>query len=123
MDKPERVRIMKFNFLKCSQVIYVLRRGAFFVKIKHSILYDTASAVNDCMRHVCPLPPKRYIFSTRPKLEALAIALKNSNRRTLMEALKIGVIYGAEVTCVGLRGVKAEMISGREGKYLYCSAP
>ena len=58
---------------------------------------------------------QRYIFSNQTKLEALAIALKTHNRRKLMEALKIGVLYDAEVTCVGLQGAKAEMITPREG--------
>ena len=38
-----------------------------------------------------------------------------------MESLKIGVLYDAEVTCVGLQGAKAEMISPREGYSLSLS--
>ena len=61
---------------------------------------------------------QRYILSNKTKLEALAIALKNHSRRKLMETLKIGVLYDAEVTCVALQDAKAQMIPPREGCWL-----
>ena len=63
-----------------------------------------------------PLPlNSRYIFSTREKLQQLAVVLQQHDRRDLLGRIKIGVLFDSEVTCVGMQGLEAQMISYREG--------
>ena len=68
--------------------------------------------------HQLIIPLFRYIFSTEEKLQELAVVLRQHDRRDLLGRIRIGVLYESEVTCVGMRGVQAQMISYREGEPL-----
>ena len=62
------------------------------------------------------MPLFRYIFSTQQQLQELAVVLRQHDRRDLLGRIRIGVLYESEVTCVGMRGDQAQMISYREGE-------